>query len=465
MRLKKLKTKIVVSIMALFLIMSCNSEITDFFESIRDNGYRSTKALGSENIKVNDDFLGGYVYKSLPVIISKKSNYLYEINFLSTDLYKEDRIVEAHITKLGGFTFMNLKMGDYFCFLKFNILFEEELQVDLVKSSLKEYVKETELKPWLAKNADEGIYKYKDESGEPREMNAYYSFTFKKITTVRAYEIQKNELNAEKEGLFENCYSYSRYEELVELYPNEEFKIIGQYTLYKKCKTVYEYEAYISHFPNSSYAIRATAAIKQIKEEEARLLLIKQDRINYELASEENTIKGLEKYLKTRKTEVYVDTAMFQIQGLVEKITVEDIEWKWVGGEKELALQYIFYKIDYLEKLSDINWIIEHMSFYAIKIDSAPMKENTLVYMDKLFERKISIDARLNLFMEKGFLLWSMGRNEMAINTFKLKINAKYLIEGIYFKEKLKIRYKYYKDQNVLFPEQKSTWKKIKKLK
>ena len=119
----------------------------------------------------------------------------------------------------------------------------------------------------------------------------------------------------------------------------------------------------------------------------------------------ENTIEGLEHYLEIRQTEFYVDTTLFQLKGLVEKITVEDIEWKWVGGEKETALQYIFYKIEYLEKLSDINWIIEHMSFYTLKMNSTPMNEKTLSYMDKLFERKISSDARLNLFMEKGFLL------------------------------------------------------------
>ena len=465
MRLKKLNTRIVFGILALFFMVSCNNEISDFFESIRDNGYRSTKPLGPEKVKVDDAFLGGYVYKSLPVIISQKTNYLYEINFLSTNLYKEDRVVEAHITKLGGFTFMNLKMGDYFCFLKFNILYEEELEVDLVKSGLKKHITETQLKSWLSKNADKGQYQFKDEDGEEREMNAFYSFTFKKITTARAFEIQKGELNSAKEALFKDCYSYSRYDELVALYPEEEFKIIGQYSLFKKCSTLYEYETYITNFPNSKFSIEAEKEIERIKEEEARRLLIEKDRINYELASEENTIESLEKYLEIRKTEFYVDTTMFQIKGLVQKITVEDIEWKWVGGEKERALQYIFYKIDYVEKLSDINWIIEHMSFYAIKLDSVEIKEKTLAYMDILFERNISADARLNLFMEKGFLLWSMGKNDMAVNSFGLKINSKYQMKSITFKENLKIRYNFYKEKNKLFPEQKGTWKRIKKLK
>ena len=105
------------------------------------------------------------------------------------------------------------------------------------------------------------------------------------------------------------------------------------------------------------------------------------------------------------------------------------------------------------------------MSFYTVKINSAPMNEKTLSYMDKLFERKISSDARLNLFMEKGFLLWSMGKTDMALNTFRLKINAKFIMKSMTFKEKLKEKYKYYKDQEIEFPEQKATWKKIKKLK
>lgn len=465
MRLKKLSTKVVFSIIALFFIISCNNEITDFFESIRDNGYRSTKPLGPEKVKVNEDLLGGFVYQSLPVIISKKSTYLYEINFLSTDLYKEDRVVEGHISKVGGFSFMNLKMGDYYCFLRFNMLFEEELQVDLVKSGLKKHVKETELKKWLASNADQGIFKYKDEYGDQRELNAYYSFTFEKITTIRAYEIQKNELYAAKESLFKDCYSYDRYDELVALYPNDEFKVLGQYSLYKKCESKYQFQSFVEHFPNSNYSKLANEAIQKIEEEEARLLLIKKDRLSYEKASKTNTIEGLEHYLEIRQTEFYVDTTLYQIKELVKSITVEDIEWKWVGGEKEKALQMIFYKIEYLEKLSDINWIIEHMSFYTLKMNSKPTTEKTLGYMDKLFERKISSDSRLNLFMEKGFLLWSMGKTEMAINTFRSKIKSKYILESITFKEKIKEKYKYYIDQDVVFLEEKPTWKKVKKLK
>lgn len=465
MKFKKLNTKVVIGIFSLLFVLSCNNEITDFFESIRDNGYRSTKPLGSEKVKVNNDFLGGYVYQSLPVIISQKSTYLYEINFLSTDLHKEDRVVEAHITKVGGFTFMNLKMGDYFCFLRFNMLFEEELQVDLVKSGLKNHVKENELKSWLSKNADQGICTYKDDEGNQMEMNAYYSFTFKKITTLRAYEIQKNELYAAKEKLFEDCYSYERYDELVSLYPNNEFKVLGQYSLFKKCDTKYEFQTFVDHFPNSNYTTLANETILEIEEEEARLLLIKKDKLSYEKASKANTIEGLEHYLEIRQTEFYVDTTLYQIKGLVESITVEDIEWKWVGGEKEKALHMIFYKIEYLEKLSDINWIIEHMSFYTLKMNSKPLTEKTIGYMDKLFERKISSDSRLNLFMEKGFLLWSMGKTEMAINTFRSKIKSKYILESITFKEKIKEKYKYYKDQDVVFNEEKSTWKKVKKLK
>ena len=67
--------------------------------------------------------------------------------------------------------------------------------------------------------------------------------------------------------------------------------------------------------------------------------------------------------------------------------------------------------------------------------------------------------------MEKGFLLWSMGKNDMAVNSFGLKINSKYQMKSITFKENLKIRYNFYKEKNILFPEQKGTWKRIKKLK
>ena len=230
-------------------MVSCNQEISDFFESIRDHGYRSNKPLGPQTIKIKEDFLGGYVYKELPLIISKKTDYIYEINFLTPSLHKEDRVVEAHITKLSGFTFMNLKMGDYYCFLKFNMLFDEELQVDLVKNSLADYVESSNFKSWLRKNADKGIHTYMRE-GEEQELDAFYSFVFKKITVTRAYEIQEEKLTKEKQELFTNCSSYRRYEYLINEYPNDEYKILAEQSLFSKCVTVYEYEAYIAYFPN-----------------------------------------------------------------------------------------------------------------------------------------------------------------------------------------------------------------------
>ena len=85
--------------------------------------------------------------------------------------------------------------------------------------------------------------------------------------------------------------------------------------------------------------------------------------------------------------------------------------------------------------------------------------------MDKLYKHdNISEDERLSLFMEKGFLLWSLGKLDMTINLFSLKNKVKYS-NGDTFIDRLKLRYSFYKDQNVIFPDQKKTWKKIKKLK
>jgi hypothetical protein len=71
------------------LMVSCNQEITVFFESIKNHGYWSAVALGPQTVKVNEEFLGGYVYKELPLIISKKTDSICEINFLTPSLHKK----------------------------------------------------------------------------------------------------------------------------------------------------------------------------------------------------------------------------------------------------------------------------------------------------------------------------------------------------------------------------------------
>jgi hypothetical protein len=56
---------------------------------------------------------------------------------------------------------------------------------------------------------------------------AFYSFVFKKITVIRAYEIQDIKLTKAKQDLLSNCDSYKRYEYLTGKYPNDELKIFS----------------------------------------------------------------------------------------------------------------------------------------------------------------------------------------------------------------------------------------------
>ena len=164
-------------------------------------------------------------------------------------------------------------------------------------------------------------------------------------------------------------------------------------------------------------------------------------------------------------TEVYVDSISIKTAKLAQEITKEDIEWKWSGGEREAALQLIFYKIDYVNNIFDMRWMIEHLSLYAIKQNALPLKQKSLTYMDKLLEKKPDSDDILYLFLEKGFILWSMDKTDLSVDLFALKIRTEYK-NGDSFKAKLKDRYNHYtKTQNISFPNQKSTWKLIKKLK
>jgi hypothetical protein len=84
---------------------------------------------------------------------------------------------------------------------------------------------------------------------------------------------------------------------------------------------------------------------------------------------------------------LYVDSISIETAKLAQDITKEDIEWKWSGGERESALQLIYYKIDYVDNIFDMHWIIEHLSLYAIKQNSRPLKAKSLSYKHKLLEK------------------------------------------------------------------------------
>jgi hypothetical protein len=444
-------------------LLSCKQEIVDFFEAIQDYGYRSLQPLGPKKVPVNENLLGGYVYDGLPVIISKKDQTTYEIKFLSILLYKEDAVVEAHATQIGTSVFLNLAMGDYYCFMRVNLIMAQELQIDLLKDALKEYVPQDKIKSWLEQHPGETTYMYDVENGY--SLDIYFSFVFEKITVNEALRIQENRLRAERRELFENCSGYAEYEELVKLYPNDEFKELAILSLYEDCETIEDYKALMAYFPNSSWAEEAEKQIKFIIETQRLAEFLAVDQKAFEEVLKTNTLDGYEAFKLTCNTNAYRDSASAHIALLASRITKDDVEWKWTNGESERAFTLLFYKIDYLKNTSEASWIIDLLTTYTLIYNQPEMSRKTLQYFDVLVAKKVRGDDFLNLYLGKGFVLWSLNEIEPAIKTFELKLMDTYDSDGSTFKEHIKSKYTLYTGQGITFPDQKNTWKRIKKLK
>lgn len=446
------------------LLLSCNQEIIDFFEAIQDYGYRSTQPLGPNKIPVNQDLLGGYVYDELPVVISKKDETTYEIKFLSVLLHKEDAKVNAHATQIGASVFLNLDMGDYYCFMRVNLFMNQQLQIDLLKDAFREYVGESELKNWFEKNPGATSYKYK-ENDMDYSLDIYFSFIFDRITIDEALRIQQNRLRMERKAQFEYCETYQQYEELIKMFPGDEFIPLAEKSLFYQCETVDDYKKFISYFPNSSFIPDAQNAIVLIQEQ----LLKEQNLINdknlYSRTLKENTIDAWETFLGSALTQEYKDSALYRIELLASAITQHDVEWKWTNGQPDKAFNLLHYKIKFFSNTNDADWVIELLTLYTLKSQNDSIGRSTLLYFDLLAKERLANDDYLNLYISKGFVLWSLSEFDLCISTFSLKLGDLFDSDNRTVKEHIKDQYEKYIGMGIVFPNQKNMWKEIKKLK
>lgn len=450
-------------LLLLFLSSSCKKEITDFFAFVNSRGYKFENPLSDKKTAVDESLLGGYIYKSLPVIISKKDALTYKITFLTTDLNREDRVIEAHMTKFGNETFLNLNMGGHYNVVRVNLMYNQEFAMSLVKGSLKSDLDEKAMKGLLKKSPEKDEYTPKNMVPGSTE-SLYYSVSFNKITVESALEKQATILYNKKTKLFKECYSYRRYEELTAKYDLPELFFYAEQNLFNNCKSIDDYKEFIANFPNSKLLLEAQVQIARIREEERMKEMIEKDKVSYHYALNQNTIEAFETFLEERKTKVYADSAKIQIENLAQNITQKDIEWKWTSGEIQGALQYIYYRIDYCDTLDDAAWLAKNLAFYSITKGTKEDKEKSLNYLGQLVHQDLSADEFLDLYIDKGFLLWTSEEYDLAIENFKIRIDKTYT-DGRSFKKEIKVRYKWYLNQELVFPEQKTTWKRIKKLK
>ncbi len=447
-------TAVFVFLLILFLITtSCGKEIRDFFKAIEKYGYQTKEPLGKKTILVDKQLLGGYVYNSLPVVITEKDKFTYKLTFLAVELDHENAEVEAHISEINNSRYLNLNMGDSYAFLKISSIVNNELGIRLLRNSIEPYVKDG-LVAWLQKHGNEE--EFTPENQTP--IDIYYSFTFSKITVDKAYQIQSEQLHEKMVDLFKSCKDFYTYDALEKRYPNDPLLSSARENIFNHCSTIASYQAFADKFPNDYLAEKAKTQIQQLK-------MFKADSLNFSDVAKQNTIEAYEGFISNSSTAFFKDSASRLITTLANAISENDIEWRWTGSSRTDAIKLIFQKIDYADLPLNSEWYQQHLTFYCLKLQQTNLTEKGLSQLDKLARRNPPQNELLNLYLSKGFLLWSLDNIDLSIEVFKSKIDASFIGEKApTFRNKIKSWYKSFKDSDIIFPREKIAWKKIKKL-
>jgi hypothetical protein len=443
----------VIMLLGIILTTSCKG-VKDLLEAIEKYGYKSTMPLGDKKIPVEQQLLGGFVYNAMPLVISKKDEFTYLITFLTTELEGSNTEIEAWMTELDNSRYLNLEIGDVYSFLKIKPVYNNECEIRLLRSTIDPYVTPSTLKSWLLKHGREDQFITPDSS----TIDIFYSFNFDKISPERAYLIQAETLQDKKISLFGSCSSYYQYESLAKKYPGDPLLAGARENLLKKCESLEDFKTFIKYFPDDILAEKAKMKIGEITTFIA-------DSTNYAAAKRSNTIEAYQGFIADCKIRAYKDSAQSRIIPLVQKITKDDIEWRWTGGKRNEAVQYILYKIDYSGDSLDKDWYSKHLTLYNLKIAQTASAEVAVQYFDKMVSQTPTHDELLNLYICKGFLYWSMGSFDLSLEAFKAKISEHFNDNGKdTYRKAIRLRYKEYQNEKIVFPDEKQMWRKIKKL-
>lgn len=455
---------ILAGIFSLVCISCQEMTYESIYRAIKKKGHIDTSPLSGESTPVNKDLLGAYIYKKeFPVIVSKVNTNTYSFTFLTTSLSTEDVVFEAHPTRIQSIEYLNIHLYNSFAFMKVSDIDGNNLRIGLISRQIYHELKNKDLKTWLKANpkTEEITVKWEDyvneEGTDSYQQSVYQYFSLQKITQERAYEIQKKALEDAKRHRFTGCTSITEYIDLKERYPEEdELLKLAATNLYTQIGTKEDYLQFIQYVHYPDLTAKAKKAIANIE-------IYERAQKEYQNAKEKNTIQAYENFLQNSHTQFFQDSAMLQIKELASKIEPKQIEWAWTSNEKEMAFKLIFYRLKFAADTIDLDWYPQKITLYSLSSDEKKLKQKGQTCLDLCVDLTENKDQLLNLYLYKGFILWSSGEYDTALQLFREKTKENYQ-DGSTFKSKLKTSYKAFQQQGIVFPEQKNTWKKIKKL-
>lgn len=487
--IKKYLPIVIMLLTASLFFSSCKST-ADMLKAIDNRSYQSDRPLSKAQIPVDKKLVGAYVRKSQPIIVSQLDRYHYQIKFLDMNLSNEDVAMTGHMTQVGKIAYINVawkykvERGDEkYIFLKVEYPRPDFARIGLLSNNISGQVPPAKLKNWLLRHGakDSWDYKMKRPAGyepfmtdeEKRKLDSlrkkspyvtksaviYQYIGLDRITVEKALAMQKNAHQRKKENMFANCPDIESYQYMTKTYPQDTalFRLAAQ-SLYNRSVTVGDYESLLK-------TIKDTEVRQKAQQQITRLRNYERDSVQYfTQVKVANTIEKYRQFMDKSQTSKFKDSAKIQLNGLLDKINPQKIEWHWTSNEKEKALQLLFAKINYQpEKIEAVDKYAQILTQYCLEMNNSSYTQKGLKQLNGLFNLSKSPDTRLDLYMHKVFLLWSLKEYKLLNTIVKSRTSTKYS-NGETFYKKLKKRYKSLVKNEVVLPDRKATWKKIRRL-
>ena len=448
----KSKAYIFITLLVLFFV-SCKKNI-NLYDALFKRGYTSNTPLTESGLKVDDHLTGAYLLgSSNPVLIEKKTSNSYKVTFLQTGLYDNNIVLDAHVSKIGSSSFLNITNGSVYAFMKFKINLDNSVNVGLLKSGLKKQVKPDKLKSWLLENHDKATYEhrytYRDSITRTSTNQIYYDFKLSKTTKAYALKIQADKKEVKKEYAFKRAKTRKDYYKYAAAFPGDPDLEIILKNILDRCTDLEDLDQFLVDFPKSKHVKNAEAKREFILEE------IKA-RKEFEALVAKNDVQLYDQYIQDQAHSIYVDSAKTLLMTELDKIGQKDIEWKWTDGKRDLAFKWLQLKIDYDSGIAK-QWYKDHLVLYAAKMEN-PERE---IAIDKLFcfiDKTDNKNFVTEVYADKAILLWMIDKQESAIELVRMKALEDENIKGL-----IKSKLKQWTKQGTQVEGRKSFWKKIKK--
>lgn len=439
----------------IFLAGGCE-RATSFHDELFNKGCRISEPFG--NTSDSQQLAGGYLYNDQLGFIIRDCGDSLEIVFPDNDLNKEDKTVYAVARNVGNATWLFVKSRRGYIPVKLE-QGSEQCEVLLVRNSLSNHVGDQRIRKWLQQNPSEKFYDHKvikdDSLLFTRRLSVYYRFKCEKVSVSRIYEVRDSLRREAKKELFRATYTIEGYEKYAARYPNDPLLSIIEDNIINNCNTIRCVERFIAKFPESRHLELALQKLKTLQYEKAK-------RDAYRRAMETKTIADMDRFI-TEFPEGSKADSVYAV--LIEKagdISKEVVEQKWNEGKYNQAFRYLAIKSKY-GVVEDMEWCAQRLAEYAWKSGDS----EKLIQAEELLEH-ITMgkngDARLTANTYLAFVKWYRGDMEEAIRIVDSKKGEVYVEPKVLlYRKRLKEDYKTVKDWKISFPQERSTWKAMKK--